>query len=123
MEGDEEEDIPIEYKVEMFAGQADPELSVSTFGGWNIEGDFICVYDQNGLKTCYRIGNFITYIGTTELPVPTMPLLDDAGYLEEDIANDGEGGIIELGATSGDITRDLQVQDPTVEKDGTHATA
>jgi hypothetical protein len=59
--------IPIEYKVEVFDGGVAPYLVLKTFGGWNIEGDFIITYDVNGLRTAYRIDKEVMHIVTVEV--------------------------------------------------------
>jgi len=65
-EGIEPEVIPIKYRVEVYDGEIDPVVVYSTYGGWNVEGAFVMVYDENGLK----IGHLLppcTMIKTAEV--------------------------------------------------------
>ena len=63
----EEGKLPL-YKVELFSGEPDPDQTFATRGGWNIEGNFLCIFDpMSGMKTSYRIDPTITSIHTTEV--------------------------------------------------------
>ena len=57
-----------EYKVELFTGEIQPVLLLSTFGEWSIESDFICVWTRAGLKEAYAIPADVVSIRTVEVP-------------------------------------------------------
>jgi len=59
--------VPIEYRVEVYNGSAEPVLTLRTWGGWNIEGSFLCVHDVNGLKEAHIIAEDVEYIKTVEV--------------------------------------------------------
>lgn len=68
---------PIEYKVEVYVGEIDPINTHRTWGNWYIEGNFIIVYDRNGLKYAYALPDGITMIKTVEMPGEASYVLDD----------------------------------------------
>jgi hypothetical protein len=57
-----------QYTVEIFDGGVLPVMSLTTFGGWQIEGDFICVYDASGMKCAYRIPKCSTIVSKVYVP-------------------------------------------------------
>jgi len=66
------------YTVKLYAGEPDPVLTLTTYGGWNVEGVFICVYAA-GLKQGFRIPPGCYFIETTEAveaPAKPDPLTD-----------------------------------------------
>lgn len=56
-----------EYRVELFDGDIEPAMTLTSFGEWTIEGDFICVWTREGTKEGYRFKNNITTIRTVEV--------------------------------------------------------
>lgn len=62
----EPEMIPIKYRVEVYDGEIDPVEVYQTYGGWNVEGAFVMVYDENGLKTGHLLPP-CTMIKTAEI--------------------------------------------------------
>jgi hypothetical protein len=63
---EEHEVIPIRYQVEVFAIGADAVFTVTTYGSWLVEGNFLIVFDQEGLRTGYRLDSTMQTITTKE---------------------------------------------------------
>lgn len=63
---EEHEYIPIRYQVEVYAIGADPVFTVTTYGSWLVEGTFLIVFDQEGLRTGYRLDSTMQTITTKE---------------------------------------------------------
>jgi hypothetical protein len=55
----------IKYIVKVYTGEPDPVLTLTTYGGWNVEGVFLCVY-EGGLKKGFRIPPGCHLIETVE---------------------------------------------------------
>jgi len=58
-----------EYKVQLMgdALEKTPLLSLSSFGEWTIEGNFICVWTAAGVKEAYILPKDVQYINTIEV--------------------------------------------------------
>ena len=63
---------PTRYRIEFFDELGiDPAHTFHSYGGWNIEGDFLMVYEGD-TKTGYRIPPTTTMIKTTEEPAKPL---------------------------------------------------
>jgi len=65
------------YEVRVFTAgnNLEPALNVQTENGYNIEGDFLCVY-RNGIKEAFRLPLGTTYITAVEVVKAPNPLED-----------------------------------------------
>jgi hypothetical protein len=61
--------VPTRYRIELFDELGiDPTHTFHSYGGWNVEGDFLMVYEGD-TKTGYRIPTTTAMIKTTEEPI------------------------------------------------------
>jgi len=61
--------VPTRYRIQFFDERGiDPTHTFHSFGGWNVEGDFLMVYEGD-TKTGYRIPSTTATIKTTEEPI------------------------------------------------------
>lgn len=75
---------PVKYDVKLYAGDPDPVLSLTTYGGWNVEGQFICVY-EGGLKKGFLIPTGTHLIETAESkPDPLTDPIESLGELSQE---------------------------------------
>lgn len=83
----------VKYDVKLYDSvQIDPVMSLTTYGGWNVEGQFICVY-EGGLKKGFLIPSGTHLIETVESkpdpltdPIETIQLSQEEEELSDRLA-------------------------------------
>jgi hypothetical protein len=80
--------LPTKYRIRGYERPFDPEhvIELFTYGGYNIEGDFLFTYDRNGVKTGHRIHTNVSYLDT--MPIPSY--VYDETITEEEQNKTGE---------------------------------
>lgn len=75
---------PQKYRLDLLGEDGlDVIATYTTYGGWNIEGDFLCVYAVDGMKAAYRLPENVQTILTLPKGKHEAPIANEIETSEE----------------------------------------